>query len=199
MEYSALSLQKLVEQFRRMPGIGAKTAQRMAFYILGLPREDAKEFADTVLQASEKIHRCPVCCNLTDGELCPVCSDPKRNNGVICVVENVESLMAIENTNEYKGSYHVLHGVISPLDDIGPDDITVKELLDRVHSGTVNEVIMATGSDVEGELTAMYISKLLKPLGIKVTRLAYGLPVGSDLQYADSVTLSRAIEGRRSL
>lgn len=199
MEYSALSLQKLVEQFRRMPGIGAKTAQRMAFYILGLPQDEAKEFADTVLQASEKIHRCPKCCNLTDKELCPVCSDPKRNNGVICVVENVESLMAIESTNEYKGSYHVLHGVISPLDDIGPDDITVKELLDRVHSDEVNEVIMATGSDVEGELTAMYISKLLKPLGIKVTRLAYGLPVGSDLQYADSVTLSRAIEGRRQL
>ncbi len=182
-----------------MPGIGAKTAQRMAFYILGLSHEEAEEFADTVLQASEKIHRCPKCCNLTDKELCPVCSDPKRNNGVICVVENVESLMAIEGTNEYKGAYHVLHGVISPLDDIGPDDITVKELLNRVNAGGVGEVIMATGSDVEGELTAMYISKLLKPLGIKVSRLAYGLPVGSDLQYADSVTLSRAIEGRRQL
>lgn len=199
MEYSAVSLQKLVEQFRRMPGIGAKTAQRMAFYILGLSHEEAEDFADTVLQASEKIHRCPKCCNLTDKELCPICSDPKRNNGVICVVENVESLMAIEGTNEYKGAYHVLHGVISPLDDIGPDDITVKELLNRVNAGGVGEVIMATGSDVEGELTAMYISKLLKPLGIKVSRLAYGLPVGSDLQYADSVTLSRAIEGRRQL
>lgn len=199
MEYSAVSLQKLVEQFRRMPGIGAKTAQRMAFYILGLSHEEAEEFADTVLQASEKIHRCPKCCNLTDKEICPICSDPKRNNGVICVVENVESLMAIEGTNEYKGAYHVLHGVISPLDDIGPDDITVKELLNRVNAGGVGEVIMATGSDVEGELTAMYISKLLKPLGIKVSRLAYGLPVGSDLQYADSVTLSRAIEGRRQL
>ena len=199
MEYSAVSLQKLVEQFRRMPGIGAKTAQRMAFYILGLSHEEAEEFADTVLQASEKIHRCPKCCNLTDKELCPICSDPKRNNGVICVVENVESLMAIEGTNEYKGAYHVLHGVISPLDDVGPDDITVKELLNRVNAGGVGEVIMATGSDVEGELTAMYISKLLKPLGIKVSRLAYGLPVGSDLQYADSVTLSRAIEGRRQL
>lgn len=182
-----------------MPGIGAKTAQRMAFYILGLSHEEAEEFVDAVLQASEKIHRCPKCCNLTDKELCPVCSDPKRNNGVICVVENVESLMAIEGTNEYKGAYHVLHGVISPLDDIGPDDITVKELLNRVNAGGVSEVIMATGSDVEGELTAMYISKLLKPLGIKVSRLAYGLPVGSDLQYADSVTLSRAIEGRRQL
>ena len=182
-----------------MPGIGAKTAQRMAFYILGLSHEEAEEFADTVLQASEKIHRCPKCCNLTDKELCPICSDPKRNNGVICVVENVESLMAIEGTNEYKGAYHVLHGVSSPLDDIGPDDITVKELLNRVNAGGVGEVIMATGSDVEGELTAMYISKLLKPLGIKVSRLAYGLPVGSDLQYADSVTLSRAIEGRRQL
>lgn len=199
MEYSALPLQQLVEQFRRMPGVGAKTAQRMAFYILGLSKEEAKEFADTVVCASEKIHRCPKCCNLTDKELCPVCADPKRNNGTVCVVENVESLMAIEDTNEYHGTYHVLHGVISPLDDIGPDDITVKELLDRVNTDDIKEVIMATGSDVEGELTAMYISKLLKPLGIKVSRLAYGLPVGSDLQYADAVTLSRAIEGRRQL
>jgi len=183
---SAVSFEKLVDQFRRMPGIGAKTATRMAF-------------SDTIKEASEKIHRCPRCCNLTDEELCPVCRHTARNQSLICVVENVEALMAIENTNEYKGVYHVLHGVISPLDDITPDDITVKELLSRIEEGGVNEVIMATGSNVEGELTAMYISKLLKPLGIKVSRLAYGLPVGSDLQYADSVTLMRAIEGRRTI
>ena len=182
-----------------MPGIGAKTAMRMAFYVLSLSKEDAGELADTIKEASEKIHRCPKCCNLTDEEICPVCKSNSRKQSLICVVENVESLMAIENTNEYKGVYHVLHGVISPLDDISPDDITVKELLSRVGEGNVEEVIMATGSGVEGELTAMYISKLLKPLGVNVTRLAYGLPVGSDLQYADSVTLMRAIEGRRQL
>jgi len=196
---SAVSFEKLVDQFRRMPGIGAKTATRMAFYVLSLSREDAFLLSDTIKEASEKIHRCPRCCNLTDEELCPVCRHTARNQSLICVVENVEALMAIENTNEYKGVYHVLHGVISPLDDITPDDITVKELLSRIEEGGVNEVIMATGSNVEGELTAMYISKLLKPLGIKVSRLAYGLPVGSDLQYADSVTLMRAIEGRRTI
>ena len=196
---SAVSFEKLVEQFRRMPGIGAKTAMRMAFYVLSLSEEQAQELADTIKEASVKIHRCPTCCNLTDEELCPVCKNKARKYSLICVVENVESLMAIENTNEYKGVYHVLHGVISPLDDVTPDDITVKELIARVGAGGVEEVIMATGSNVEGELTAMYISKLLKPLGVKVSRLAYGLPVGSDLQYADSVTLMRAIEGRRSL
>ena len=199
MEYGAVSLQKLIEQFRKMPGIGAKTAQRMAFYVLSLPLEEAHELADTVNEACEKIHRCPVCCNLTDEDECSVCSDVKRNRRLICVVENVEALMAIENTNDFKGTYHVLHGVISPLEEVGPDDITVKELLSRINSDSVEEVIMATGSNVEGELTAMYISKLLKPLGVKVTRLAYGLPVGSELQYADSVTLSRALQGRQTL
>ena len=172
---------------------------RMAFYVLSLSVDEAEEFADTIKEASVKIHRCPKCCNLTDEDLCPVCRHHSRDQSLICVVENVEALMAIENTNEYKGVYHVLHGVISPLDDISPDDITVKELLSRIEEGGIKEVIMATGSNVEGELTAMYISKLLKPLGIKVTRLAYGLPVGSDLQYADGVTLMRAIEGRRSI
>lgn len=196
---SAVSFEKLTEQFRRMPGIGAKTAMRMAFYVLSLSHEDAIELSDTIREASEKIHRCPKCCNLTDEDMCPICKHTARKQSLICVVENVEALMAIENTNEYKGVYHVLHGVISPLDDISPDDITVKELLSRIENGGVEEVIMATGSNVEGELTAMYISKLLKPLGIKVSRLAYGLPVGSDLQYADSVTLMRAIEGRQTL
>lgn len=196
---SALTLQKLTEQFRKMPGIGSKTAMRLSFYVLSLPKEEVNELADTIREAGEKIHRCPVCCNLTDEELCPVCRNAGRNQSLICVVENVESLMAIENTNEYKGVYHVLHGVISPLDEVGPDDITIKELLTRVGKGDVTEVIMATGSQVEGELTAMYISKMLKPLSVKVTRLAYGLPVGSDLQYADAVTLSRAIAGRQTL
>lgn len=199
MEYGAVSLQKLIEQFRRMPGIGAKTAQRMAFYVLSLPKKEAKELADTVNEACEKIHRCPICCNLTDEELCPVCRNVQRSRSLICVVENVEAMMAIENTNEFKGTYHVLHGVISPLEEVRPEDITVKELLARIQTDEVSEVIMATGSSVEGELTAMYISKLLKPLGIKVTRLAYGLPVGSELQYADSVTLSRALQGRQTL
>lgn len=196
---SAVSFEKLMEQFRRMPGIGAKTAMRLAFYVLELPKNEVEELAETIREAGEKIHRCPVCCNLTDEELCPVCKNVNRKHGLICVVENVESLMAIENTKEYGGVYHVLHGVISPLDEVGPEDITLKELLARVNEGGVEEVIMATGSNVEGELTAMYISKMLKPLGVKVTRLAYGLPVGSDLQYADSVTLSRAIQGRQAL
>ncbi len=196
---SAVSFEKLTDQFRRMPGIGSKTAMRMAFYVLSLSHEEAMELSDTIREASEKIHRCPKCCNLTDEDICPICKNPARKQSLICVVENVEALMAIENTNEYKGVYHVLHGVISPLDDISPDDITVKELLSRIESDNIEEVIMATSSNVEGELTAMYISKLLKPLGIKVSRLAYGLPVGSDLQYADSVTLMRAIEGRQML
>ncbi len=196
---SAVSFEKLMAQFRRMPGIGAKTAMRLAFYVLELPKNEVEGLAETIREAGEKIHRCPVCCNLTDEELCPVCKNVNRKHGLICVVENVESLMAIENTKEYGGVYHVLHGVISPLDEVGPEDITLKELLARVNEGGVEEVIMATGSNVEGELTAMYISKMLKPLGVKVTRLAYGLPVGSDLQYADSVTLSRAIQGRQAL
>lgn len=182
-----------------MPGIGAKTATRMAFYVLSLTKEKAEELSEAIVDASVKIHRCPICCNFTDEEICPVCRHSSRDKSLVCIVENVEALMAIEETNEYKGVYHVLHGVISPLDDVTPDDITVKELLARVDKGGIKEVIMATGSNVEGELTAMYISKLLKPLGINVTRLAYGLPVGSDLQYADSVTLMRAIEGRKAI
>ncbi len=199
MEYSAVPLTRLIEHFQRMPGIGAKTAQRMAFYVLSLPKEEAQGFAEAITDAAEKIHRCGVCCNFTDQETCPICRSPARSRKTVCVVENVEALMAMEKTNEYKGTYHVLHGVISPLDEVGPEDITVKELLSRISADEVQEVIMATGSNVEGELTAMYISKLLKPLGVKVTRLAYGLPVGSDLQYADSVTLTRALMGRQEL
>lgn len=199
MESSALPLVRLQEHFRRMPGIGAKTAQRMALYVLSLPKDDAHEFAQSINDAADKIRRCGVCCNFTDAEICPICASAQRSRQTVCVVENVEALLAMEKTNEFKGTYHVLHGVISPLDEIGPEDITVKELLSRVSADGVQEVIMATGSNVEGEMTAMYISKLLKPLGVKVTRLAYGLPVGSDLQYADSVTLTRALMGRQEL
>ncbi len=199
MEYSAVPLLRLIEHFQKMPGIGAKTAQRMALYVLSLPNDEAHDFAQSITEAADKIHRCGICCNFTDQETCPICQSPARSRKTVCVVENVEALMAMEKTNEYKGTYHVLHGVISPLDEVGPDDITVKELLARIAADDVQEVIMATGSNVEGELTAMYISKLLKPLGVRVTRLAYGLPVGSDLQYADSVTLTRALLGRQEL
>ncbi len=199
METVALPLQKLIEHFRRMPGIGAKTAQRMALFVLSEEPDTVRDFAACLTDAVEKLHRCPVCCNLTDREICPVCESPQRSRKTVCVVENTEALLAMEKTNEFSGTYHVLHGVISPLDEVGPDDLTVKELLARIETDGVTEVIMATGSGVEGELTAMYISKLLKPLGVKVTRLAYGLPVGSDLQYADAVTLSRALQGRREL
>lgn len=199
MDYTALPLQRLQEHFQKIPGVGAKTAQRMALYVISLPKEEAHGFADAINEAADKIHRCNICCNFTDEEECPICKSERRSRRTVCVVENVEALMAMEKTNEYTGTYHVLHGVISPLDEIGPDDITVKELLARVAADGVTEVIMATGSNVEGELTAMYISKMLKPLGVKVTRLAYGLPVGSDLQYADSVTLSRALQGRQEL
>lgn len=199
MDATAVPLQRLIEHFQRMPGIGAKTAQRMALFVLSEPPEQAHDFADSVREAVDKIHRCSVCCNLTDKESCPICENPQRSRKTVCVVENIEALLAMEKTNEYKGTYHVLHGVLSPLDEVGPDDITIKELLSRISEDEVGEVIMATGSNVEGELTAMYISKLLKPLGVKVTRLAYGLPVGSDLQYADSVTLTRALQGRQEL
>ena len=196
---SAVTLQKLTEQFRRMPGIGAKTAMRMSFYVLSLSPEKVHEFADAIINAGEKIHRCLVCCNLTDETLCPVCDSDKRDKGTICVVENVESLMAIENTNEFGGVYHVLHGVISPMDGVSADDLTVKQLISRVASGGVNEVIIATGSGVEGELTAMYLYRAIQPFGIKVSRIAYGVPVDSDLQYADTVTLSRALSGRTDM
>ncbi|MCD7828300.1 MAG: recombination mediator RecR [Clostridiales bacterium] len=199
MQYNALPLQRLIEQFERMPGIGRKTAQRIAFYILGLPKEESRMIADAITDACEKIHRCALCCNLTEDELCPICKNEKRDHSVICVVEDSQSLMAIEKTKEFSGVYHVLHGAISPLDGIGPEQLTVKELLQRLSDNAINEVIIATDSDIEGEATAMYLSKLIKPLDIKLSRIAFGLPVGTDIQYADEVTLSRAIEGRRSM
>lgn len=182
-----------------MPGIGRKTAQRLAFYVLNLPKQDAKDFAQAILNAHEKIKKCKVCQNLTDEELCPICKDKGRDESTICVVEDPRDVIAFERTREYKGLYHVLHGLISPMDGIGPEQIYIKELLVRLGSGKVREVIMATNPTVEGEATAMYISKLVKPLDIKVTRLAYGIPVGGNLEYADEVTLYRALEGRSEL
>lgn len=196
--YNVAPLDKLVEQFERMPGIGYKTAQRLAYYVLNMSKTDAEDFSDAIREAHEKIHYCKICCNLTDQELCPVCRNERRDKSVICVVETPRDAMAMESTNEYKGTYHILHGAISPLNDIGPDDLKIKELISRLNSG-VQEVIMATNPTVEGDATAMYISRLLKPMGIRVTRLAYGIPVGGDLEYADQVTLARALEGRNEL
>ena len=199
MHYFPAALQDLADQFARLPGIGGKTAQRLAFYVLGLPQEEAQNFADAILEAKRTVHTCPVCQNLTDREVCPICDDPARNRGLICVVAEPKDVIAMERSREFNGVYHVLHGVISPLNHITQDDIRVKELLQRVAAGGVSEVIMATNPDTEGEATAMYISRLLRPMEIKVTRLAYGVPVGSQLEYADEVTLSRALEGRQEI
>lgn len=197
--YSVNSLARLVEQFERMPGIGHKSAQRLAFYVINMKKEEAQAFSQAILSAHEKIKKCTRCCNLAEDELCSLCKDSGRDESIICVVEDPRDVMAFERTHEYEGTYHVLHGVISPMNGIGPEDITVKELLQRTGDSNVQEVIMATNPTVEGEATAMYISRLLKPMGIKVTRLAYGVPVGADLEYADEVTLTRALEGRRTL
>lgn len=195
--YDVAALSKLIEQFERMPGVGHKGAQRMAFYILDLPGEEADKFAQAIKDAHTKIHRCKICCNLTEGDICSICANEARNRKQICVVEDPRDVIAIERTHEYSGTYHVLHGAISPMNGIGPDQLTIKELLKRLDG--VEEVIMATNPTVEGEATAMYISRLLKPMGIRTTRLAYGVPVGADLEYADEVTLSRAMEGRRDI
>lgn len=196
MAYNLAPLQNLIDQFERMQCIGHKTAQRMAFYVLGLSDAEAQDFARAITDAHTKIKQCKVCCDLADDDLCPVCKADNRDRSVICVVEDPRDVAAIERTHEYKGLYHVLHGVISPMDNIGPDQIRIKELVSRLGSGEVEEVIMATNPTVEGEATAMYISRLLKPMGITVSRLAYGVPVGADLEYADEVTLTRAIDGR---
>ena len=199
MARSVVPLANLIEQFERLPGIGHKSAQKLAFHILSMTDEDAKKFADTIMLAHEKIHRCKTCCDLTDGEYCNICLDEQRDRSVICVVENSKDVIAIERTHEYNGLYHVLQGAISPMNGIGPDEITVKELISRLSDDRLEEIIMATNPTVEGEATAMYISRLIKPMGIKVSRLAYGVPVGADLEYADEITLSRAIEGRQTL
>ena len=196
---TALPLVILSEQFARLPGIGMKTAQRLAYHVVSLPDEEAKAFADAIMNAHSSIHECGICCNLTDQRICPVCSDDMRDTSTICVVETPKDITAFERTNEYHGVYHVLHGLISPLDGITPDMIRIKELLSRISKGDVKEVIMATNPTVEGEATAMYISKLIKPLGIKVTRLAVGLPIGGTLEFADEVTLFKALENRSEI
>lgn len=199
MAYNIVPLQKLVEQFEKLPGIGNKSAQRLAYCVLNMKDEEVKEFSKSIIDAHEKIKYCEECCNFSDDTKCSICSSEKRDKAVICVVETPRDAMAIEETNEFSGVYHVLHGTISPLDGRGPDDLTIKKLLSRIENANVKEIIMATNPTVEGEATAMYISRLLKPLGIKITRLAYGIPVGGDLEYADGMTLARALQGRSEI
>ncbi|MCI9610206.1 MAG: recombination protein RecR [Oscillibacter sp.] len=199
MEYFPPPLERLVEQFARLPGIGGKSAQRLAFFILGLPEAEARDFADAIVDAKRSITCCPVCQNFTSGGLCPICSSAKRDGSTVCVVADPRDVAAIERSREYGGHYHVLHGVISPMNRVGPDDLSIKPLLERVSKGEIREVIMATNPDTEGEATAMYIARLLKPFGVRVTRLAYGIPVGGHLEFADEATLTRALEGRRDI
>ncbi len=199
MEYFPAPLEKLVEQFAKLPGIGGKSAQRLAFHVLGLSDQDAKAFADAILDAKQSVTCCPVCRNLTAGGLCSICASPKRDAATICVVADARDVAAMERAREYGGSYHVLHGVISPMNHVGPDDLEIKSLVERVSKSGVQEVIMATNPDTEGEATAMYIARLLKPFQVRVTRLAYGIPVGGHLEFADDATLMRALEGRREL
>lgn len=199
MRDGALPLTRLVEQFASLPGIGRKTAQRLAFYILTLSSERAKAFADSIVEAHEKIKHCSICKNYTDGDICEVCDDSTRDKTIICVVEDAKDVAAFERTREYKGGYHVLGGLISPMDGIGPDQLFIKELLARIGDGVITEVVLATNPTVEGEATAMYLKRLLQPFGITVSRLAYGVPVGSDLEYADEVTLFKALENRSIL
>ncbi len=193
------SFETLIDRFAALPGIGRKSAQRLAFHVLSLPQGEAEQFADAIMQARQSVHTCPVCQNLTDGELCPICASDRRDKSVICVVAEPKDVASIERSREFSGVYHVLHGVLSPMNHVGPDDLRIAELVQRVAAGGVNEVIMATNPDTEGDTTAMYVSRLLKPFDVKVTRLAYGIPVGSNLEFADDATLLRALEGRREM
>ena len=199
MEYFPAPLEALVEQFARLPGIGGKSAQRLAFHVLNLPMEEAESFANAIIEAKRGVTLCPVCQNLTAGGLCPICADGKRDEATICVVADPRDVIAIERSREYRGRYHVLHGVLSPMNHVGPDDLHIRSLLDRVAQGGIREVIMATNPDTEGEATAMYLARLLKPFQVRVSRLAYGIPVGSHLEYADDATLMRALEGRQTM
>ncbi len=199
MSFFPPSLENLIDKFAALPGIGKKSAQRLAFHVLSLPDGEAENFAAAIMDAKTSVHCCPVCQNLTDGETCSVCSDIRRDQSVICVVAEPRDVLSFERSREYKGLYHVLHGVMSPMNHIGPDDLKISELISRVAAGEVREVIMATNPDTEGDTTAMYISRLIKPFSVKVSRLAYGIPVGSNLEYADDATLSRALEGRREM
>lgn len=199
MEQYALPIANLIDQLSKLPGIGRKTAQRLAFFILDMENSEAEKLANSIIQAKEDIKLCSVCCNLTDVDPCNICSDNSRDKSLICVLENAKDVIAMERSKEYKGEYHVLHGVISPMDNIGPNDIKIKELLQRLSSDDVKEIILATNPTVEGEATALYIAKVIKPLGVKVSRIAHGIPVGADLEYFDEVTLSKAMENRREL
>ena len=199
MSYYSPSIEKLIESFERLPSIGHKTAVRLASHMLDLSKEETDEFINSIINAKEKLKYCSNCYNISDTDPCPICSSPKRDNSVICVVEDVRDVMAMERTHEFKGVYHVLHGTISPMNGIGPEDIKIKELLNRIANNDIKEIIIATNPRVEGEATAIYLSKIIKPLGIKVTRIAHGIPVGGDLEYTDEVTLSKALEGRREL
>jgi len=195
----ALPIAKLIEEFAKLPGIGKRTAERLAFHVLKQTKEQVMSFSNALIDAKEKITFCPICQSLTDKTPCGICCDVKRDHGLICVVENPKDILAMEKTKEFSGVYHVLHGVISPMDGIGPNDIKIKELLMRIEEDGVREIIMATNPTIEGEATAMYISKLFKPLGVKVTRIAHGLPVGGELEYADEITITRALEGRQEI
>ena len=199
MDYYAVPIAKLVEEFQKLPGIGHKSAQRLAFHVINMPVEKVQRLANSILEAKQKTKYCSICSNLTDVDPCPLCSGTSRDKSAICVVQDARDVVAMERTREFKGLYHVLHGAISPMQGIGPGDIRIKELLQRLGDGEVKEVIMATNPNVEGEATAMYISKLIKPLGIKATRIAHGIPIGGDLEYADEVTLAKAFEGRREI
>ena len=199
MSYYSPSIEKLIESFERLPSIGHKTAQRLAFYMLDLSEEETKEFIDSIVNAKKNLKFCSKCFNLSDTDPCNICSNPKRDESIICVVEDVKDIIAMEKTHEFKGVYHVLHGSISPMNGIGPDDIKIKELLTRIMEGEIKEIILATNPRVEGEATSMYISKLVKPLGVKVTRIARGIPIGGDLEYTDEITLTKALEGRSEI
>jgi len=199
MPFFPVSFEKLIDKFASLPGIGRKSAQRLAFHILSLPEGEAEEFAGVILEARSNVHSCPICQNLTDAEICGVCSDPRRDKSTVCVVAEPRDVASLERSREFGGTYHVLHGVLSPVSRIGPDDLRIRELLTRVAEGEIEEIIMATNPDTEGDATAMYIARLLKPFEVKVTRLAYGIPVGSNLEFADDATLVRALEGRRDM
>ncbi len=199
MQFFAAPVARLIEEFEKLPGIGNKTAQRLAYYVLNMPQPEAEGFAQAVLEAKEKVHACEVCQNLTDKEVCSICSSAKRDRSTICVVEGPKDVVAMERTREYTGVYHVLHGALSPMDGTGPSDIRIKELVTRLGKEEIIEVILATSSTVEGEATAMYIARLIKPFGVKTTRIAHGIPMGGDLEYTDEVTLAKALEGRREV
>lgn len=199
MSFYAAPIAKLIDEFSKLPGIGNKTAQRLAFFILNMSLEDVEQLSDSIINAKRSVKYCKVCCNITDSDICSICSNTKRDSSMICVVEDPKDVVAMEKTREFKGLYHVLNGAISPMEGIGPEEIRIKELLKRVAENEIKEIILATNPNIEGEATAMYVSRLLKPMGIKVTRIAHGVPVGGDLEYADEVTLMKALEGRREI